>query len=162
LRAPAVAAAILFVILGAARSWTRSGTWRDTETVLATLAEDHPESFRAQWWVAGRLVQAGSVERGLDRMEEAVRLNANDAFIRLDQVRLLLVAGRPAEAEEKLRSIPEGMSPTWHAYRVQSLADRGLMEEAREAARRGLERFPGNELLSGQAAALGVIIPSTR
>ena len=49
LRWVAVGAATLLVVLGGARTWTRNAVWYDTEAVFMSLAEEHPEAFRAQW-----------------------------------------------------------------------------------------------------------------
>ena len=62
----AIGVATLLVVLGGARTWMGALAWRDTETVFLTLAEDHPESFRAQWWMGMRLVDAGQEERGVE------------------------------------------------------------------------------------------------
>ena len=45
---------LLAVTLLTARSWTRNQTWADTGTVIATLVTEHPESFRAQWFLGRR------------------------------------------------------------------------------------------------------------
>ena len=86
LRWSAVGAATLLVVLGGARTWTRTLSWHDTETVFMTLAEEHPESFRAQWWMGMRLIDAGEQTRGLEWLNQAVDLNPNELRLRLDFV----------------------------------------------------------------------------
>lgn len=63
-RALAVAG-MLLVLLGAWRTWQRNPAWKDSDTVLTDLGEHHPESFRAEWYLAVRLEQEDSVDKSL-------------------------------------------------------------------------------------------------
>ena len=68
----------VLVLLGGARTWTRNAAWASTEAVFLTLAEEHPESYRAQWWMGQTLVDAGEFDRGLEWLRQAGDLNPNE------------------------------------------------------------------------------------
>lgn len=62
----ALAAAFLLVVaLGAWRTWVRNPVWKSSDTVLSDLAAHHPESFRADWYVAARFAQEDSASKSL-------------------------------------------------------------------------------------------------
>ncbi|MBL8961715.1 MAG: hypothetical protein JNJ98_17780 [Gemmatimonadetes bacterium] len=57
---PGVASRVVIALLllaGAARTWTRTPTWRDSRTFALQLLEDHPESYHGHW-VAARVLRA--------------------------------------------------------------------------------------------------------
>jgi hypothetical protein len=56
--APAVVLLALVLGLGAARSYTRAGIWRDDSTLFPQLVADAPGSYRADW-VGGMLAYLG-------------------------------------------------------------------------------------------------------
>ena len=56
----AVAVAGLALVLGVARTWTRTPDWHDTVTMLTELAADHPESYYAQTFLGDRAMHAGN------------------------------------------------------------------------------------------------------
>ena len=151
----AVGAATLLVLLGGARTWTRNAAWRDTEAVFMTLAEEHPESFRAQWWMGMRLIDAGEQTRGLEWLSQAVDLNPNELRLQLDLVRGLLLAGRSAEAVALVSGLPPA-DPARDVYLTQSHIQLDQLDRAREAVQEGLSRFPEDARLRGQARELGV------
>ena len=155
LRWSAVGAATLLVLLGGARTWTRNAAWRDTEAVFMTLAEEHPESFRAQWWMGMRLIDAGEQTRGLEWLSQAVDLNPNELRLQLDLVRGLLLAGRSAEAVALVSGLPPA-DPARDVYLTQSHIQLDQLDRAREAVQEGLSRFPEDARLRGQARELGV------
>jgi len=143
----------LLVLLGGWKTLDRIPAWRDTETVLSTLAEEHPESFRGQWWLARRLTDLGDMEGGLRWFEQATRTSPNDLGLALEYARALLLAGRPAEAEAIVAPLPP-TDPARFVYLAQSKIMTGREEEARGDVREGLARFPGDERLRGQAREL--------
>ena len=155
LRWSAVGVATLLVILGGARTWTRTPSWYDTETVFVTLAEEHPESFRAQWWMGLRLMDGGEQERGLEWLSQAVELNPNGLQLRLDFVRGLLLVGRTEEAVTLVSSLPPH-DPSRDVYLTQSHIQLDQPDRAREAVKEGLARFPKDVRLLRQARELGV------
>ena len=155
LRWSAVGAATLLVVLGGARTWKRTRSWHDTETVFMTLAEEHPESFRAQWWMGTQLIDAGEQTRGLEWLRQAVDLNPNELRLRLDFVRGLLFAGRSEEALALVAGLPPA-DPARDVYLTQSHIQLDQPDRARKAVQEGLARFPKDARLIRQAQELGV------
>ena len=155
LRWSAVSAATLLVVLGGARTWTRTPSWHDTETVFMTLAGEHPESFRAQWWMGVRLMDAGEHDRGLEWLSQAVGLNPNALQLQLDFVRGLLLVGRTEEAVVLVSSLPPD-DPSRDVYLTQSHIQLDQPDRAREAVQEGLARFPEDARLLRQARELEV------
>lgn len=147
---------IVVVALGGWRSWERCSTWKNSETVLRTLAEEHPESYRAQWWVAERLTSEGRPAAALPWFRSALELDPTDANLILGYARALLLAGDPVRAERAARRVPEELHPARSAYLAQALVEQGREVEAREVVRRGLDRFPGDPRLRSLAEGLGV------
>lgn len=148
-------AATLLVILGGARTWTRNAAWRDTDSVFTTLAEEHPEAFRAQWWMGVRLIDAGEQTQGLEWLRQAVDLNPNELRLRLDFVRGLLLTGRSEEALVIVSDLPPA-DPARDVYLTQSHIQLGQPGLALEAVQEGLSRFPEDARLMRQARELGV------
>jgi predicted Zn-dependent protease len=149
------AAATLAVALGAWRTVDRIPSWHDTDSVFRTLAEEHPESFRGQWWLARRLTDGGDYDAGLRWFERATATSPNDLRLKLDYARALLLAGRPAEAEALVAPLP-GTDPARFVYLAQSRILTGRLDEAREDVQEGLTRFPNDARLIGQARELGI------
>ena len=154
-RSRAIGAVVLIVVLGGARTWTRNVAWHDTEAVFMTLADEHPESFRAQWWLGMRLIDAQEHERGLDWLRQAVDLNPNELRLQLDYVRGLLLAGRSEEARGIVSGLPPA-DPARDVYLAQSHIQLDQPDRAREAVRDGLTRFPEEARLLRQARELGM------
>jgi protein O-mannosyl-transferase len=80
---PAALVAIAIVAL-AARTWTRNLDWRDTAAVQRALLRDHPESYKAQWTHAVRLVEAGDRRGALQHFELAHRIYGRDPQLLLE------------------------------------------------------------------------------
>ncbi len=150
-----VGAATLLVLLGGARTWTRNAAWRDTEAVFLTLADEHPESFRAQWWMGMQMIEAGERDRGLEWLGQAVDLNPNELRLQLDFVRGLLLAGRSEEAMALVSSLPPA-DPARYVYLTQSHIQLDQPDRAREAVQEGLARFPEDARLMRQARELEI------
>jgi hypothetical protein len=149
-------AVIVVCALGAVHSALRSRVWRDDEALFGDLIERHPESFRAQWWLGGRMVDAGDLDGGLVWLGRAVERSPNSALLVLDYARALLLAGRSEEAEPLLRPIPPAVHPSRSVFLVQSLIFQDRTDEAAEVVREGLRFFPNDALLLEQARQLGV------
>ena len=47
------------VLMASVRTWTRTPTWKDTETVMATLLDQHPESGVGWMYLGARLATQG-------------------------------------------------------------------------------------------------------
>jgi tetratricopeptide (TPR) repeat protein len=146
---------VVLILLGGARTCTRNAAWADTEAVFATLAEEHPESFRAQWWMGQALLGMGEIDRGIEWLRLAGETNPNELRIQLDYVRGLLLARRSEEAYAIVSKLPL-LDPARAVYLTQSLIQLNRPDEARAAVLDGLARFPGDARLQGQAVELGV------
>jgi tetratricopeptide (TPR) repeat protein len=57
-----VAGLVLWVAGASFVTVRRNAVWRDTETVFADIAERHPESVRAMWWLGDRRLHRGDWE----------------------------------------------------------------------------------------------------
>jgi predicted Zn-dependent protease len=142
--------------LGALHSALRSRVWRDDEARFSDLIRRHPESFRGQWWLGGRLVEAGDLEGGLVWLAGAVERSPNSALLVLDYARALLLAGRSEEAEPLLRPVPPAVHPSRSVFLAQSLIFQGRDGEAEAVVREGLRFFPSDARLLEQARQLGL------
>lgn len=149
-------AAVSAVLLFGAHSARHSTVWRSEQTLFTDLAERHPESFRAQWWVGGRFMDAGDLERGAEWLRRAHATNPNSALLALDYARGLLLTGRGPQAEAIVRPIPPATHPSQSVFLAQSLILQGREAEAAEAVRVGLGHFPDDARLRGQARQLGL------
>jgi len=155
-RRPAYVITVIALVLAGAHAANRSRAWKNDEALFGDLVERHPESFRAQWWVGGRMVDAGQVEGGLVWLGAAVELNPNAALLTLDYVRALLLVGRSEEAEALVRPIPPYLHPSRSVFLAQSLIFQDRASEAIETVRTGLEYFPDEPRLIEQARILGI------
>lgn len=61
----ALSLVVATLALMAARSWTRTPTWRDNMEVFNTMIRDHPEAGRSQWILGDVYFQLGRVSDGL-------------------------------------------------------------------------------------------------
>lgn len=155
LRAGRIAAVSAVLIFGA-HSARHSTVWRSEQTLFTDLAERHPESFRAQWWVGGRFMDAGDLERGVEWLRRAHETSPNSALLALDYARALLLTGRGPQAEAIVRPIPPAAHPSRSVFLAQSLVVQGREAEAAEAVRVGLGHFPDDPRLREQARQLGL------
>ncbi len=87
----AIPAAALVLVLGVARTWTRTPDWRSTDVMLSQLAAAHPESFYAQTYLGDRALRAGHPREAVQHYSIAWSLERNpqigenyaDALVRL-------------------------------------------------------------------------------
>jgi tetratricopeptide (TPR) repeat protein len=77
----AVAAAAVILVLFGGRSVLRNPEWESTDTILAALLRDHPESYRAQWYAGHRASQRGDLEAAAEHWALACRLWPRDAVL---------------------------------------------------------------------------------
>lgn len=85
-RAPYLAAATLVLVLAPmiVRTWTRTPTWKDNDTVFNALIRDYPHSGRSQWLLGDLFFRDGAPDRGLGAYAEAVRLVGADYTLLTD------------------------------------------------------------------------------
>jgi tetratricopeptide (TPR) repeat protein len=145
---------VVMILAGSWKSWTRSPVWADSDSVVSNLLDEHPESYRAQWWLAGQLLDADRLEEGLRWYRSAVELNPNQALVILDFARALILAGEVEEAERRLRPIPAALHASRSVYLAQSLIEQGRTDEARAVVTEGLRLFPEDARFLGQAQQL--------
>lgn len=69
---PAAVGALL--ILGAARTWTRTPVWRDNTATFVTLLRDYPQSGRSQWIIGDQYFGTGHVSQALLSYRAAISL----------------------------------------------------------------------------------------
>jgi protein O-mannosyl-transferase len=143
------------LVLGAVRSLMRAPVWKDSETVAANLADEHPESYRAQWWLARSFADGGDFPRALRWYDSAIDVNPQDVLLRLGRIRALLLAGEAEAAAQALAELQPAY-PDYFIYLAQSDIMRDRVPEAQAAVREGLERFPEEVRLLRQARQLGI------
>jgi len=97
-RRMAGAAAIALVLAGTVRTIARVPVWADTESVSATLLEEHPESGRAWYGLALQLAAEGSDEAALRAFGVALELLDSDYQLALDVASFQSDQGRGASA----------------------------------------------------------------
>ena len=148
------------VLLLTARTWSRNATWRDTETVAATLMTEHPEAFRSQWLMGSALLEAGQIDAGIAALGRARDLNPNAIEIHLELAEWHLRLGRVSEARSVLEALPSGRHPGRDALLSRALQRLGRPAAADSVAAQGLARFPRNAELIGLLDSLRASAPS--
>lgn len=73
-RVAAVVSVALVVALMGARTWVRTPTWKNNDTVFSALIGDYPHSGRSQWLLGDLFFRDGAPERGVGAYREAVRV----------------------------------------------------------------------------------------
>lgn len=150
-----VAAGVLLGLLllgwlgwAAQRTWSRTPVWASTRSVLDDLVEHHPESWRAQAYVADRLLQQGRRQEALALYRNAIELVPGHARLMLAYAEELHDAGRYADAEavlrETVRIVPGAHSV--QALLASSLLAQGKPSEAIEALDAALAHRPEDPL----------------
>ena len=151
------AAAILVVLLLSARSWTRNGSWVDTETVIATLIDEHPEAFRSQWYMGRLLFERGAWEEAFVALDSATALQPYAIEMPLERVEWLLRLGRADEAEAVVTALPFGRHADREAHLTRALVAQGRRTEADAALAAARQAFPTNATLRGLSDSLGAL-----
>ena len=160
-RALAVAGVVVLGLF-AARTWTRTPVWRSTGTVLNSLVRNHPESFRAQWAIAGLRWRQGRLEEAIRYYERAQEIVGAPWFqLLVDHGLALTELDRLHDAVPLFRraveTIPEHRDG--HRFLTNTLLRLQRYREARDAARNGLRFFPDDprllDALAFAASGLG-------
>ena len=94
----AVAAAAIILVLFGGRSVLRNPEWESTDTILAALLRDHPESYRAQWYAAHKASQRRDVQAAAEHWGLACRLWPRDAVLLTECGAHYLRAAQPERA----------------------------------------------------------------
>jgi hypothetical protein len=134
--------AVAGVVCGAflVRTTLRNPSWMNTFTVMATLAEEHPESFRGIWARAQGLYVAGEYEDAAVYYDAALELVPQEYNLLVQVANSHGRAHRWAEAEPHLIHAIQ-LSPTrplaWRVLSEQRLSQ-GLGRDAHRTALQGL------------------------
>ena len=149
--------ALLVVMLLAARSWTRNQTWVDTGTVIATLVTEHPEAFRAQWFVGRLYFEQGRVEEAFVALDSATTLQPNAIEFPIERAEWLLRLGRSEEAEQTMAELPFGRHADREAHLVRALVAQDRTAAADSALVAARQAFPANPRLAALADSIATL-----
>ena len=136
------------VVCGAfmVRTTLRNPSWMSSFTVMATLAEEHPESFRGIWARAQGLYAAGEYEEAAVYYETALELVPEEYILIVEVARSRARRGRWTEAEPLLVHAIQ-LFPThplaWRVLSEEWLL-RGRGREAHRTALQGLSVVGSN------------------
>jgi tetratricopeptide (TPR) repeat protein len=100
----AMAAGAAVLLAFAVRSAIRNPDWKDTQAYWNALIRDHPESYHAQWGMAGHMIARGDQGRARVYLEMAVDTWSRDAVLLEELGVLYLQAGEPSRAVPHLES----------------------------------------------------------
>ena len=93
----------VFVLFSAYRTWTRSPTWRDTSTVMATMIEEHPHSGRSQWVLGDAFLRQGREPEAMRAYRAAIGLLGTHYQVTTEIARKLYQIERYRAAEALAR-----------------------------------------------------------
>ena len=153
--------ALLAVSLLTARSWTRNQTWVDTGTVIATLVAEHPEAFRAQWFVGRLYFEQGRIEEAFTALDSATTLQPNAIEFPIERAEWLLRLGRSEEAERTMRELPFGRHADREAHLVRALVAQDRTAAADSALAAARQAFPANQRLAALEDSLRALRAGT-
>jgi protein O-mannosyl-transferase len=139
--------ALLAVVLLAGRSWERNTDWVDTETVIATLIQDHPNAFRAQWYMGRLLFEQGRTEDAFQALDSATTLQPMAIEMPLERAEWLLRLGRAQEAADVVTALPFARHADREAHLVRALTAMDRRTEADSALAEARVVFPNNATL---------------
>jgi tetratricopeptide (TPR) repeat protein len=91
----------LAVVLGAAKSWDRTPTWKDNVTVFGTMIEDYPHSGRSQWVLGDLFFQRGRPDQGLVSYRAAINI-LGPHYQLITEISKKLIAAEYYDAAERL------------------------------------------------------------
>lgn len=141
---PAAAVLLLVLIAAGVRTWKQNPVWRDTGTVLTYLVREHPANYRAQWALAGHYLAQGDTARALGHFAMTSRMVPGYFSVRYDHGNLLGATGRWEQAAEEYAAA-RSLLPSWersHIFLIVSLINADRLDDAIEAGREAVERFP--------------------
>ena len=153
-----ITTAVVLVVIGfSVRSWNRNARWEDSTTVIATLITEHPEAFRAQWYLGRLYFDQGRLDEAFAALDSATALQPNAFEMRLERAEWLIRLARFPEAVELLESLPHGRHVDREAHLVRALRGVGQTQAADSALGRGLEVFPQSPRLVQLSDSLGAL-----
>ncbi len=128
--------------LSSARTWTRSPTWYDNATMLATLIDEHPQSGRSQWILGDAFLRQDRVSEGLRSYRAAIGILGTHYQLLTEISKQLLEIEHYRAAETLLEFAAENdpQFPLAHGLLALIRAEYGDAEGAERYARASLER----------------------
>lgn len=123
------AVGVLVTVLAIARVWTRTPVWRSTDTLLAQLAEAHPESFEGQSYLGDSAMHAGHAAEAVRHYAVAYGL-VPSPFIGGSYAKALILVDNWAEAERVARASCTRDNPGACLTRIDALLGEGRSGEA--------------------------------
>lgn len=145
---PKVVPILFAVALAAAalRSWTRSPTWYDNPTMLATLIEEHPQSGRSQWILGDALLRQGRTSEALRSYRFAIGILGTHYQLLTEISKQLLEFGHYDVAESLLVFAVENNPEFPLGWGLLALirAENGDAIATERYARASLERWPND------------------
>ncbi|HET7234774.1 MAG TPA: tetratricopeptide repeat protein [Longimicrobium sp.] len=152
-RRAVAAVGVLLLGLAAARTWTRTPTWKDSSAAFDALVDEHPEVWRVDWKAAELLFAAGRGDEGLPYFERALeKTHYGHAVMVEEYTRWMLRAAEPRRAEKALRRVLEYApeAPAGNLYLARALFDEGRYREAAAAANTARTASPeGRQVWAG-------------
>jgi hypothetical protein len=144
-------AGVCVVALGfGLKTIARNPVWDSNEVLFKTTLEDHPESFRAQWFEARRLTDMGDPDLAREHWARAFQIYPAHAGFLVAYARFLLdegdVEGAEDMANRALEIQPEAASALFTSGLVEIARERPEAAESRAGDLRGL----GFDSLAGQ------------
>ena len=143
------------------RSWLRTPSWRDSDTVLRVMEEQHPQSGRSQWAFADAYSRQGRVPESLRAYRAAIGMLGQHQLLLIDIGKTLIGAKRYRSADfilfQAWREEPSwGVAPVFLAL---SRLQQGDWASAERYARASLAVAPDEgiaaDVLSSALAAQG-------
>jgi len=127
----------LLLIVAGARTARRNLDWADSWTVMTALMRDHPESYRAQWAMAVRAMQAGRAEEADQHWQMAYAMWNRDAQMLAEYGVYEMSRGRNRSAVHLLERSDSMMPdhPRTVIMRALALRRAGMTEQALQATR---------------------------
>ncbi len=142
--ASAALTAALVAILGVL-TWNRNHDYHSPERLWRATLEQAPDNARAHYALADLVREEGEWEQALELYLEAIRLQPDESFWRLNPGVLLLERGQPEQAIEHIEAAVR-LAPGWalaHYDLGRALVAAERPDEARAAFRVSLELEPG-------------------
>jgi hypothetical protein len=136
-----IAGAVLITMGFGVRTWVRNRDWRDNDTVLASLARDHPESYVVARMQALHDMSVGDERGALALFARAVRLEPNSFLTLTEAAQYYRHLGLDRRAEVVLRQATRAFpaNPYPWAMLARLRLDDGDVAESRRIALEGLE-----------------------
>lgn len=153
----AIAVCVAVGLAFAAKTIARIPTWKSTDTVMATLLRDRPDSFRAQWHMARLARQRGDVQAALQRYDLAMKLWPYREGLVQEAAAYGGSQGRAAWARDLAFWGTRRWPQNANFYRMLAAhaIDLGDTTVARQAVRNGLRRHPSDQILNDMQNAFG-------